>query len=186
MQTIFETERLFVRAATLADIDLYLKLWTDPRVMKNVGFPNGLQITRAELEKRLASNPDRERLLAVCLKPTGESIGECAIHPPDENGIASTDVKLLPQFWGNKFGVEIKRGLLDHLFAHTDCLAVEATPNVDNMASIKMQEAVGGARVREEVFEFPDSMKAYTTPVHCYVYRVARAVWEAQNRKSLA
>ncbi len=97
---------------------------------------------------------------------------------PDEDGISETDVKLLPDHWGNKYGVEVKRGLVAHLFAHTNCRAVQATPNVNNIASIKMQEAVGGVREGEAVYEFPDSMRAFTTPVHHYIYRVYRSTWE--------
>ena len=81
------------------------------------------------------------------------------MNRPNAEGIVETDIKLLPAHWGNKYGVEIKRGLVDHLFTHTDCKAVEATPNVNNAASIKMQEAVGGARMSENVHHFPESMR---------------------------
>ena len=43
---ILETERLVVRAATVEDIDLYYALWTEPRVMVHVGFPQGLRSSR--------------------------------------------------------------------------------------------------------------------------------------------
>ncbi len=47
-----------------------------------------------------------------------------------------------------------------------------------NIASIKMQEAVGGIRIREELHEFPPSMQAYTTPVPHYIYHVRRKDWQ--------
>ncbi len=106
-------------------------------------------------------------------------MGECKLHPPNPEGIASTDVKLLPDYWGHKYGLEVKRALLDYLFAHTDCVAVEASPNVNNPASIKMQEAVGGVRIKEAVYEFPIGMQDYTVPVHHYIYRVERGHGEA-------
>ncbi|MCP4713459.1 MAG: GNAT family N-acetyltransferase [Planctomycetes bacterium] len=96
------------------------------------------------------------------------------MHPPDDDRIAGSDIKLLPTFWGNKYGVELKSALLDYLFSNTDCEAVEASPNVNNIASIKMQEAVGGVRVDESVYEFPEDMRDFTTPVHSYIYRVYR------------
>jgi len=178
-QVVFETERVVIRLGTEADVELYYQLWTNPRVMANVGFPQGIPIAREELRSRLAAGgkSEFEHLLVVELKASGEAIGECALHPPDEAGIASTDVKLLPAFWGHKYGVEIKRGLLAYLFDHTDCVAVEATPNVGNAASIKMQEAVGAVRVGEGLFEFPESMRAYATPVPHYFYRVSREDW---------
>lgn len=143
--------------------------------MANVGFPQGLPITRGEIEERLRmpARSEFERLLVAEIKSTGQPIGECGMHLPNEEKIAETDVKLHPSFWGHRYGVEIKRGLLAHLFRHTDCTAVDATPKVSNAGSIRMQEAVG-----EDVYEFPETMRDYTTPVHHYVYRVHRVNWE--------
>jgi RimJ/RimL family protein N-acetyltransferase len=55
------------------------------------------------------------QLLVVRLKRTGEAIGQCKMCLPDEHGISETDVKLLPTYWGHRFGVEIKRGLVEYL-----------------------------------------------------------------------
>lgn len=153
--------------------------------MANVGFPQGLRTTRKEIEKRIQnpSESEFEQLLIVELVETGESIGQCLMHLPDQEGIAETDIKLLPAFWGHRYGVEVKRGLVAHLFARTDCVAVHATPNVGNVASIRMQEAVGGVRIGEGVHQFPESMREYTTPVHYYVYKVSRENWERLQRK---
>ena len=96
-----------------------------------------------------------DHLLIVELKSNHQAIGECKMSTPNSDGVATTDVKLLPETWGNGYGVEIKRGLLNHLFANTDCIAAEATPNVNNVASIRMQEAVGGIRVGENPTPFP-------------------------------
>lgn len=177
---VFETQRLVVRLGSVDDVDLYYDLWTDPRVMSNAGFPFGLRTTRAEIRERLQhqGNCEFDSLLVIRLKATGEAVGECKLGRPDEQGIAETDVKLLPAFWGHRYGVETKRGLVAYLFEHTDCDAVQATPRVDNAASIKMQEAVGGVRVGEAVYEFPESMRDFTAPVHHYIYRVYRSSWE--------
>ena len=173
---IFETERLLIRAATEDDIDLYLTLWTSPKVMTHVGFPQGLRTNRDKIRKQMQAQGDSEfdRLLVVVLKTTGESLGECEMSPPNQDGIAKTDVKLLPEFWGNKYGVEVKKGLLSHLFNNTNCIAVEATPNINNIASINMQEAVGGKCIGEAVHEFPEAMRDFTIPVHHYIYHVER------------
>jgi RimJ/RimL family protein N-acetyltransferase len=178
---VFRTDRLIVRPATEDDVNLFFSLWTNPRVMSNVGFPDGLRITREDVRTQIQKqgNSEFDQLLVVVLKATGESLGECKMHRPNSEGVARTDVKLLPEFWGNKYGVEVKKALLSHLFTHTDCVAVEASPNVGNIASIKMQEAVGGIRIKEGLFEFPDEMRDYTTPVHHYVYRVERRNWRA-------
>jgi len=103
------------------------------------------------------------------------------MYRPDDGGISRTDVKLLPEFWGCRYGAEVKQGLVDYLFAHTDCQAIEGTPNIKNHASIKMQEAVGAVRIGQNTFRFPESMASFTTPVHHYIYHVFRQDWEANR-----
>ena len=176
---VCETPRLIIRLAARRDAPLVHSLWTDPRVMENVGFPNGLPITLEQMRENIAGrgNSVFEQLLIVELKDSEQPIGQCLMSSPDGHGISTTDVKLLPEFWGYHYGVEIKQALLAYLFEHTDCVAVEATPNVGNTASIKMQEAVGAVRVSEGIFKFPESMKSFTEPVHHYVYRVYRKDW---------
>ncbi len=177
---VLETERLVIRRARAEDADMYYALWTDPRVMTNVGFPQGLRITRQEVLDKIvntASGDEFGVLLVVTLREDGQEIGECKMYRPDDQGISRTDVKLLPRFWGNKYGVEVKRALVDHLFTYTDCDAVEGTPNIENIASIKMQEAVGGVQVGQSIYEFPENMRDYTKTVRCYIYLVFRDVW---------
>lgn len=180
---VFETERLRVRLATVDDVDLFYRLWSDPRVMRYVGFPRGLPITRDDLRDRLsrAGESEFDRLLVVELKATGQAIGEAKLGWPDEEGIAEPDVKLLPDFRGHKHGVEAWGALLAYEFSHTGCEAVHGTPNVENVASIRMQEAAGGVRISEGIYQFPESMRDYTTPVHYYVYQVSRADWEREQ-----
>ncbi len=173
------TARLTIRPAEIEDAGLFLRLWTDPRVMTQVGFPRGLPVSLEEIQSQIEQSGPSEfdQLLVVETRAPCKTIGECRMHAPDSHGIAKTDVKLLPEFWGHHYGVEIKRALLQHLFAHTGCQAVEATPNVSNTASIKMQEAVGGIRVGEQVHTFPEAMQSYTVPVHHYIYHVRRSDW---------
>jgi len=180
-KVVFETERLTVRvsAPTDHDIDFLHTLWTTPEVMTNVGYPRGLQITRDNVREQLTGQGTvvyRSRLLAFA-KSTGECIGECMLSRPGKDGVSETDVKLMPKYWGRGYGTEIKRGLVDYLFTHTNCRGVRATPNRSNVASQRMQEAVGARRVGEGVFEFPESMRGYTSPVYYYEYLVTRVTW---------
>ena len=177
---VFETSRLIIRKAAVADVALYAALWNSPQVMRHVGFPQGLRITHADIEKKIEQRASNVfgALLVVELQANGQAIGECKMYLPDKAGIAHTDIKLLPNFWGQRYGVEIKRGLLDYLFKHSDCTAVSATPNINNIASIKMQEAVGGVRIGEDIHHFPEHMQQFTAPVHHYIYHVRRARWE--------
>jgi RimJ/RimL family protein N-acetyltransferase len=185
--TVFETERLIIRTSGVEDVPVHFALWTNPDIMKNMGFPKGIAITQVELAAKIEGQEARGeygRILVAELKSTGETIGECKLYLPNDEGISETDVKLLPQFWGHKYGVEVKQGLVDYLFTHTDCDAVQGTPNVANIASIKMQEAVGAVRVDERVYEFPEGEREDRCSVHHYVYRVFRSVWEQRRNES--
>ena len=191
MPPLFETPRLLIRRATVsdADVDFFLRLWNDPRVMRFVGFPRGLGLeavqVRQAIQRGLEQGDERRldaRLVAE-RKQDGTPVGECKLGTPDARGLSETDVKLLPEFWGQGYGVEIKRGLLDYLFTHTDCQVVQATPNVENIASIRMQEAVGGVRVGEDLYEFPPEKRDFTCPVHYYIYQVHRAAWEKSRTR---
>ena len=180
---VFETARLVVRKATLDDVAHFYALWTNPQVMAHVGFPQGLRVTRTQVENMIRDQGHgafNGRLLII-LNTTGEKVGEAALHAPNKTGIAETEVKLLLQFWGNKYGVEVKQGLVDYLFTHTDCTIVQASPNIKNIASIKMQEAVGGICVGEKVHEFPQHMRDYTQDVHATIYHVRREDWEKRQ-----
>ena len=183
---IFETARLVIRKATAApeDVEFLYFLWNDSRVMVMVGFPKGLRISREEVQKILerAADTEYDRCLLVELKGNGLIIGECKLGAPDEDGVAHTDVKLMPEHWGNAYGKEIKQGLVDYLFTHTDCRAIKATPNQRNLASQKMQEAVGGKRVGEGVHRFPEDKRDWTCDVPHYVYMVFREDWDLQRR----
>lgn len=185
---VAETTRLLIRLAELEDAAFICSLWNDPRVMRFVGFPHGLGENEERLRANIAQRGDSEfrQLLIVVLKESGQRIGQCKMELPDADGISETDVKLHPDFWGCHYGLEVKRALLDHLFTHTACRAVQASPNVANTASIKMQEAVGGVRVAEKVYEFPPEMRDKTTPVHAAIYQVARQTWEEQRSQALS
>jgi RimJ/RimL family protein N-acetyltransferase len=185
-QAIIDTERLQIRSAGSQDSALLFAIWTDPRVMTYVGYPQGLRITQMGIIEQIAEQDLTRpfgRYLIVDIKETNLSIGECKMNLPDEEGTSRTDVKLIPEQWGHKYGVEVKQALVDYLFEHTECHSVEGTPNVNNVASIKMQEAVGAVRLSEGTFHFPESIAGYTAPVHHYIYHIYRSEWE-RRRKS--
>ncbi|MFC1521169.1 GNAT family N-acetyltransferase [Elusimicrobiota bacterium] len=179
---IFETARLLIRKAEPlpSDVDLLYSVWTNPQVMKNVGFPQGLKTTKEKILSDIKNHDDTEfsQYLIVEAKAGNELIGECKLMLPDKEGVSETDVKLLPKYWGKGYGTEIKKGLICYLFKNTDCSAVQATPNKGNIASVKMQEAVGGKRVGEGVWcPAHKSTIGDAVEVPHYIYRVFKEDW---------
>lgn len=180
---VFQTDRLLIRKATTSDedVEMFFRLWNHPKVMSNVGFPNGLGISSDKIveqfQKQSVSEYD-SRLIAI-RKDDKLKIGECMLGTPDENGVSKTDVKLFPKYWNHGYGKEIKRGLVNYLFTNQpDCMAVKADPRRDNIASQKMQEHVGAVRIERGVKYPVGNLDQYFPPEEHYLYMVFRGDWE--------
>ncbi|RKX24858.1 MAG: hypothetical protein DRP45_07280, partial [Candidatus Zixiibacteriota bacterium] len=77
---VFQTSNLTVRRATISDLDvnLFYSLWTDPRVMTFVGFPQGLRITKDDIRASIdkADSGEYDKKMRVELKEAKQLIGE--------------------------------------------------------------------------------------------------------------
>jgi RimJ/RimL family protein N-acetyltransferase/GNAT superfamily N-acetyltransferase len=180
---VFETERLIIRKATLDDVEMYFRLWNSPDVMRNVGSPCGLKITRDRISEKIMGYDGSEfdQTLVVINKSTKMKLGECKLGLPDKEHIASTDIKLFPEFWYKGFGKEIKNALCKYLFQHTKAKIIKASPNIKNEASQRLQEACGGVKINEGVYHFPPEMQHYTEDVHCIIYHIKKENWLGKN-----
>jgi phosphoglycolate phosphatase len=156
---IFRTERVSVEAPQQSDASFFISLWSDSRVMSFVGFPGGLSCDEEQTALRMAHDNERGKVfgrpLLVRLTDGNRRAGECFMSLPDEEGLSETDVKLHPRFWGEGYGTEIKKGLIEYIFSHTEARGVKATPNINNKASIRMQEKCGGVCLGEGLYS-PD------------------------------
>lgn len=179
---VFETERCIVRLAVESDLGFYMALWTNPDVMRHLGFPQGIPVTPEEMRATLIRQGETEfdRLLVIELKATGQPIGECKLSRP-EDGVSEPDIKLLPVYWGQGYGTEVWQGIVSYQFRNTDCEAIVTSPNVANAAAIRLYEAAGAVRVGESVYAFPEAMRDFTTPVHSYTYRLSRLDWQQKG-----
>jgi RimJ/RimL family protein N-acetyltransferase len=174
----FETQRLIVRVATSDDASFIVLLWSDPRVVRHVGFPRGIPTAAEDVPRRIERGKGLDALLVAWLRASGEPIGQCMFGTPDSFGVCEPDIKLAPAFWGRGYGRELWAPLVDQLFRHSACATVRGTPSIVNAASTRMQESAGMRRVGEGTFEFPDSMKPFTEPVPYALYEITREEWE--------
>ena len=177
----FETQRLIVRVATNDDASFVASLWSDSRVMRRVGFPRGIPTAPQDVPRRIERSKGLDALLIAELRASREPIGQCMLGTPDACGTSEPDIKLHPSFWGCGFGRELWAALIDQLSLHSSCAAIRGTPNVANVASIRMQESAGMTRVGEVVSEFPASMRAFTAAVPYFVYEITRDEWRSRR-----
>ena len=98
---LLATSRLTLAPATTEapHVNLVCNLWNDPRVMRRVGFPEGLCITPEEIisviERRSTDLP--EAILIVRRTADGALVGHCKLGRPDASGVSENDIKLLPE-----------------------------------------------------------------------------------------
>jgi RimJ/RimL family protein N-acetyltransferase len=177
----FETARLVVRAAVAEDALFIKALWSDPRVMRNVGFPRGVPTAAKDVPHRIERGKGQDALLIAELRAGGEPIAQCMLGAPDSCGVCEPDIKLAPPFWNRGYGRELWAALIDQLFRHSPCAVVRGTPNIENTASVRMQESAGMRRVSGGTFEFPDSMKPFTEPVSYALYEITREEWDRRT-----
>jgi RimJ/RimL family protein N-acetyltransferase len=177
----FETPRLSVRAAGDQDAPFIASLWSDPRVMRLVGFPQGIPTAEADVPRHIRRAEGLAALLLVENRASRTPIGQCMLGEPDREGASEPDIKLHPAFWGRGYGRELWAAIIDELFVRSSCTVVRGTPNVANLASIRMQESAGMRRMGEGLSEFPASMSAFTEPVPHYIYEITRTNWLEQR-----
>ncbi len=180
----FCTPRLEVREAADVDEAFIVSLWSDPRVMRFVGFPLGIPTAADDVPRRMRCGAGLTALLVAESRETRRAIGQCLLGAPDADGVCEPDIKLDPAFWGCGYGRELWAALIDQSFLRSACAVVRGTPNVANAASIRMQESAGMRRVGEGLSTFPPEMREFTVPVQHVVYEVSREEW--QHRRARA
>lgn len=183
LAALFVTRRLVVRAAREDDAPFVISLWSDPRVMRFVGFPHGIPGASEDVPARIRRGGGLTSLLIAEDRAAHIPIGQCMLGAPDEAGVSQPDIKLAPAFWGRGYGSELWTAIIDQLFLRTSCAVVRGTPNVANAASIRMQEKAGMRRVGGGVSEFPEALRRDTEPVPHYVYDIKRGEWADRRER---
>lgn len=61
----FETPRLIVRVATSDDASFITSLWSDPDVMRHVGFPRGIPTAAEDVPRRIECGKGLDALLVA-------------------------------------------------------------------------------------------------------------------------
>jgi RimJ/RimL family protein N-acetyltransferase len=138
---IFQTERLVVRAFSESDKDLFFKMMSNPNVMNPI--PQKV-MTKTESDLKFeelltAKNPSLRKLWALTEKESNEFIGLCGFlkNDEEEDEIA---YRLMERCWGNGYGTEIAKGLIEFGFTEMQSNKITADVNIANLKSVKILE----------------------------------------------
>lgn len=158
---IIETERLFLREMNMDDYDALYLVLADPGIMQHYPYTFDEQQVRDWIERNM--NRYKENgfgLRAVCLKETGEMIGDCGLTLQNING------EMLPEIGYHirrdcqrrGYAKEAAKAVLDWAFQHTNYPALYSYCKYTNEPSIRTAESIG----MHFACEYPDNANGIT------------------------
>lgn len=172
-----ETARLFLREMTPDDFDALYAVLADSDIMRHYPYT----FDAARVRRWIEVNLERYHTLgfglwAVCLKGTGEMIGDCGLSMQPIHG------KMLPEigyhiarsFQRQGYAAEAARACRDWAFEHTSFPAIYSYMKKSNLPSIAVARANGMTFVEE----YTDAEGEQTV-----VYAVSRDPWEGLTQK---
>ncbi len=168
---ILETKRLLLREMRPDDFQAMFQVLGDPQTMWHYPYTPDGQHVRDWIERNINRYmKDGFGLWAVCLKETGELIGDCGLTLQNING------EILPEIGYHirrdchrkGYASEAARGVRDWVFQNTDYQAVYSYCRYTNLPSIKTAESIG----MHFVCEYPDELNGMT-----HVSSISREEW---------
>ena len=169
------TDRLFLREMTPEDFDALYSVLADSDIMQHYPYT----FDEARVRNWIGKNMERYRvfgfgLWAVCLKATGEMIGDCGLTMQNINGAVMPEIgyHIAKAHQRNGYAKEAARAVRDWTFAHTPFGMAYSYMKKENIPS----SATATANGMTLLDEFTDDEGGRTA-----VYGISRAEWEARN-----
>ncbi|MBL7473197.1 GNAT family N-acetyltransferase [Robertkochia sediminum] len=139
---LFKTERLEIREMKESDLELFIELLSDPRVIDPIPQPRW---TEEEIRAKFEIFTDypeapltREKITwGVYETGSKELIGFCALLTNDENQ-REIGYRFRTKYWGKGYGTELTRHMIDHYFNVLGINTLAADVNVENIPSAKI------------------------------------------------
>ena len=161
MNKVIETERLFLREMTMDDFDALYKVLSDKDIMQH--YPYAFDESRVKnwIERNINRyKNDGFGLWAVCLKETGEMIGDCGLT------LQNIDGQMLPEIGyhirkdcqGRGYAKEAAAATRDWAWENTSYPALYSYCKYTNFPSYKTAEAIGMKFDKE----YPDEVNEIT------------------------
>jgi RimJ/RimL family protein N-acetyltransferase len=146
LSPVIETERLFLREMNMNDYDALYQVLADSEIMRHYPYAFDESRVRNWIDRNM--NRYRENgfgLWAVCLKETGEMIGDCGLTLQNING------EMLPEIGYHirrdcqhrGYAKEAAKAVRDWAFRNTDYPALYSYCKYTNEPSFRTAESIG-------------------------------------------
>ena len=178
---IIETERLFLREMDMDDYDALYRVLTDSGIMQHYPYAFDEKRVREWIERNMKRYKDHGfGLWAVCLKHSGEMIGDCGLTLQNIEGETLPEIgyHIRRDCQHKGYAKEAAEAVRNWAFRNTDYPALYSYCKYTNVPSIKTAEAIGMRFDRE----YPDEANGMT-----HVSVIFRQDWQSkrtENRKT--
>jgi RimJ/RimL family protein N-acetyltransferase len=142
---VLTTERLRLRARTLAHLDACVAMDLDPEVQRFV-FSNRPERGehRARLRARIASGwPAKGGIWAVEWRHASGFLGWCGLFPLEGSGPIEIGYRYVRSAWGQGIATEAARAVLEHGFRALGFDPIVGVTHPANLASQRVLEKIG-------------------------------------------
>lgn len=143
---VLETERLFLREMNEDDYDALYPVLADSDLMQHYPYT----FDEKRVRDWIAKNIERCRrfgfgLWAVCLRETGEMIGDCGLTLQNINGTVLPEIgfHIRRDFQRRGYAKEAAKAVRDWAFRNTDYPALYSYCKYTNAPSIRTAESIG-------------------------------------------
>lgn len=171
-----ETDRLILREMTPDDYEALYAVLADPDIMRHYPYT----FDEARVRNWIDRNIERYRIFgfglwAVCLKETGEMIGDCGLSMQNILGVIKPEIgyHIRRDMQRKGYASEAAAAVRDWTFAHTPFQEIYSYMKYTNEPSAKTAMAYGCRFAGE----FEDEVNERTR-----VYVITRAEWENIRR----
>ena len=140
--SIFQTQRIKVRYLTHSDIEGFFNMQSNPNVMRYVKPTMNYEESKKELERFIdyySSDDIFFKIWAMENIRSKEFLGICGVYKNDYKEFEIA-YRLREQFWGNGYGGEIAKGLIQYCFEELKLLELTAYVYKNNIGSCKILE----------------------------------------------
>jgi RimJ/RimL family protein N-acetyltransferase len=142
------TQRLSFRPLNLEDIGHLQVIFSDPIAMRHYPATKSIAETREWIERSMASYARHGHgLWAVCLRQTGEFIGQCGLLHQELRAKPDKEIgySFQRRFWGRGYATEAARAVKEAALPLFGFSYVVSFISPDNEPSIKVARRIGMA-----------------------------------------
>lgn len=146
MKMILETERLFLREMTMSDLDALFAVLGDKEIMQHYPYSFDEERVRSWIERNMDRyKDDGFGLWAVCLKDTGEMIGDCGLTLQNIDGTMLPEIgyHIRKDQQRKGYAKEAAMAVRDWAFGNTEYPALYSYCKYTNVGSFKTAESIG-------------------------------------------